>query len=140
MERAVSRSLLIAFLFVAMPGAGHSQFESPQALSGKLTITGSSTVAPLVSEIGKRFEQLHQGVRIDVQTGGSSRGITDATRGTADIGMSSRALKDSETTGVRAHTIAQDGVAILVHASNPVSNLDEAQILGILQRRDQELA
>jgi ABC-type phosphate transport system substrate-binding protein len=39
----------------------------------KLVLTGSSTVAPLASEIAKSFESLHPNVRIDVQTGGSSR-------------------------------------------------------------------
>jgi phosphate transport system substrate-binding protein len=55
-------------------------------------LTGASMVAPLVSEIAKRFEKLHPMVRVHVQTGGSSRGKIDAIRGTAAIGMSSRAL------------------------------------------------
>ena len=42
----------------------------------KLIVTGSSTVAPLILEIGRQYEQEHSGVRIDVQTGGSSRGIS----------------------------------------------------------------
>ena len=62
----------------------------------KLVLTGSSTVAPLAAEIGKRFESLHSNVRVDVQTGGSSRGVSDARAGLADIGMASRALKDDE--------------------------------------------
>lgn len=116
-----------ALALAAIASPGHAE----EALSGKLVITGSSTVAPLVSEIAKRFEQKNSGVRVDVQTGGSSRGITDASRGTADIGMSSRALKDSEKKDVASHVLARDGVAILVHASNPVANLDDAQILKI---------
>ena len=44
----------------------------------KLVLSGSSTVSPLVSEIGKRYEGATPGVRVDVQTGGSSRGIRDA--------------------------------------------------------------
>ena len=52
-----------------------------------LQLSGSSTVGPLVAEIGKRYEQLHNHVRIDVQTGGSSRGIADAKNGLADIGI-----------------------------------------------------
>ena len=66
--------------------------------TGKLVVTGSSTVAPLVLEIAKRFETLHPDVRIDVQTGGSSRGIADAGSGLADIGMASRPL-DSNGAG-----------------------------------------
>jgi phosphate transport system substrate-binding protein len=100
-------------------------------LSGRITLTGSSTVAPLVSEIAKRFEKLHPMVRVDVQTGGSSRGITDAMRGTATIGMSSRALKPAEAATLRQHIIAGDGIAMLVHASNPIDNLTDAQVLAI---------
>jgi phosphate transport system substrate-binding protein len=63
----------------------------------KIVITGSSTVAPLVAEIAKQFEAKHPDIRVDVQTGGSSRGLTDARQGLADIGMVSRALTDKET-------------------------------------------
>ena len=57
------------------------------AADTKLVLTGSSTIAPLALEIGRRFESLNPGVRIDVQSGGSSRGISDARSGLADIGM-----------------------------------------------------
>ncbi len=54
--------------------------------------TGSSTVAPLVGEMARRFEIMNLGVRIDVQTGETSRAINDTLNDTADIGMVSRAL------------------------------------------------
>lgn len=96
----------------------------------KLSMTGSSTVAPLTLEIAKRFESQNPGVRIDVQTGGSGRGIADARNGTADIGLVSRSLKADES-DLQGHTIALDGVAVILHKSNPVSNLSNAQIVGI---------
>lgn len=99
-------------------------------LSGKLVLTGSSTVAPLASEIGKRFEQLHPGVRVDVQTGGSSRGIADLRNSLADIGMVSRALMEEEE-DLHSFTIAMDGVGIILHRDNPVSQLDRRQIMAI---------
>lgn len=99
-------------------------------LRGKLTLTGSSTVAPLVGEIAKRFEAQHPDVRIDVQTGGSSRGIADARRGTADIGMASRALKPEES-DLTAHTIARDGISIILHCDNPVQSLSDEQVMAI---------
>src|SRR5262249_53627349 len=102
-----------------------------EPLLGRMVMTGSSTVAPLVSEIAKRFEKLHPGARVDVQTGGSSRGITDTERGSATIGMSSRTLKPAEAEKLDEHIIARDGVAMLVHASNPVANLTDAQVLAI---------
>lgn len=100
-------------------------------LKGRLQLTGSSTVAPLVAEIGKRYEALHPGVRIDVQTGGSSRGIADTANGLADIGMSSRALRDSEQAGRSVWTLARDGVAFVVHADNPIQELSREQLIGI---------
>ncbi|MEM7409845.1 MAG: phosphate ABC transporter substrate-binding protein [Myxococcota bacterium] len=108
---------------VAAPG--------PSALAGKLTLSGSSTLAPLAAEIGKRFEASHPGVRIDVQTGGSSRGIADAHSGRVDIGMSSRALTTSEGAATREHVVARDGVAFAVHADNPVQALSGDQLLAI---------
>jgi phosphate transport system substrate-binding protein len=97
----------------------------------KVVLTGSSTIAPMVAELGKKFEAVHPGVRIDVQTGGSSRGIADAKRGLADIGMSSRALKDDEKEGLASHTLALDGVCFLVHKENPVTELSNPQIVDI---------
>lgn len=95
-----------------------------------IVLTGSSTVAPLMAEIGKRFEETHPNVRIDVQTGGSSRGVRDARAGLADIGMVSRPLTDSER-DLTAFTLAYDGVAFILHKSNPVQTLTRQQIIDI---------
>jgi phosphate transport system substrate-binding protein len=100
------------------------------ASTRKLVLTGSSTVAPLAAEIGKRFESQHQGVRIDVQSGGSSRGIADAREGVADIGMVSRELKPEEK-DLKAFSIARDGVTVIVHKDNSVKNLSDQQIVNI---------
>jgi len=96
----------------------------------KLSLTGSSTVAPLVLEIAKRFEQNNAGVRIDVQTGGSGRGLADARSGVADLGLVSRALK-AEESDLQSFTIALDGIAVILHKSNPVRVLTKEQIIGI---------
>lgn len=107
---------------------------APPAWGDKLVLTGSSTVAPLALEIGKRFEKQNPGVRIDVQSGGSSRGVADARSGLADIGMVSRALHPQENDLV-AHTIAMDGIGIILHSSNPVQSLTDAQIKAIYTGR-----
>ncbi len=96
----------------------------------KIVITGSSTVAPLVAEIGKRFEEQNPHVRIDVQTGGSSRGINDARSGLANIGMASRSLKDEEK-DLKGTAIARDGIGIILNAANMVRSLTDQQIVDI---------
>lgn len=124
--------LCLTSLFV-IAGCSENQEQAQDASGqwqGKLILTGSSTVAPLANEIAKRFEQLHPSTRIDVQTGGSSRGIADARRGTADIGMASRALAGDES-DLTAHPIAVDGVGMIVHRDNPVKALTGEQIIGI---------
>ncbi|RMG42854.1 MAG: phosphate ABC transporter substrate-binding protein [Candidatus Dadabacteria bacterium] len=89
----------------------------------KIEISGSSTLAPLINEIAAQYEKTSPGSRIDVQTGGSSRGIADVKRGLSDIGMSSRALFPKEATGVKTFEVARDGVAFVVHKSNPLSDI-----------------
>lgn len=105
------------------------QINTVQA-ADKLVLTGSSTIAPLVAEIGKRFEKRNPDVRIDVQTGGSSRGVSDARSGLADIGMASRALKTEEN-DLKSFTIALDGVDLILHKDNPVKTLTDQQVIDI---------
>ncbi len=125
--------LLFAFLLGGMAGCDRSQgaisTEDGQ-LQGRITITGSSTMAPLVAEVGRRFEGEHPEVRVDVQTGGSSQGMADVRRGTAQIGMISRALRPEESE-LNGGTIAMDGIAFIVHEDNGVTELTHDAIVGI---------
>ncbi|CUS32035.1 Phosphate ABC transporter substrate-binding protein, PhoT family [Candidatus Nitrospira nitrosa] len=122
----------VAFLCVSYLGIGGSATAqaNQDQLSGKLVITGASTLAPLITEIGKRFESLYPNVRVDVQTGGSSRGVADARQGLADIGMVSRAMKDEEK-DLYAFPVARDGVGIILHKDNPIRTLTDEQVVAI---------
>ena len=104
--------------------------QSALAQEKKLVITGASTAAPLVAEIAKRFETLNPGTRIDVQTGGSSRGVNDARSGVSDIGMVSRALSKEET-DLKSFLIANDGMSVILHKSNSVQSLTREQVIDI---------
>jgi phosphate transport system substrate-binding protein len=98
-------------------------------------VTGSSTVAPIVADAATQYEASHPGVRIEVQSGGSSRGISDATSGVADLGLVSRSLKDEEKTQLTAHTLAMDGVCAIVHRDNPVKRLDKQQLIDLYTKK-----
>lgn len=107
--------------------------ERPQAglKQQKLTITGASTIAPLVSELGKRFEKQHPGTRIDVHTGGSARGLADARQGLSDIGMVSEDLTPEEQKGMQVFLIGHDGLSLIVHADNALNQIVSKQVVAV---------
>lgn len=96
-------------------------------LSGKITEAGSTTVQPLAEKLAAAFKTKHPKVEITIQGGGSSVGVKSCDNGTVDIGAASRELKSSEPDLV-THCIARDGIAIVVHPSNPVSGLTKEQV------------
>lgn len=117
---------LLSLLAISSLITGCSNSNGTEQTS-RLVITGSSTIAPLATEIARAYEHANPEVRVDVQSGGSSRGISDVRRQLADIGMVSRKIKMTEN-DLSATTLARDGIALIVHSSNPVTNLSEQQI------------
>ena len=65
-----------------LAGVGPGCQPSSGANVRNVVVDGSNVMAPLVRDIGKRFEADHPGVRVDVQDGGSERGIVDLLRRT----------------------------------------------------------
>lgn len=98
-----------------------------------LVLTGSAGMVPLLRDIGKRFEADHAGVRVDVQDGGSTRGVSDTRQGLADIGMVARSLKPEEAM-LHATPIARDAVCLLVNRGNSVKALSDDQIVRMYTR------
>ncbi len=92
-----------------------------------ITVAGSTSVQPFAELLAEEFMRLHPEITINVQGGGSSAGILATTSGTCSIGMSSRELTDKEKTLNRIE-IARDGLALIVHPSNPVKNLTISQV------------
>lgn len=122
----MKRTLLLCLLLAGAPLAGLAQEKPGAPLAGKLLITGSSTMAPLIEDLAKLFCAHHPGVTISVESGGSARGVADARDGRADIGMASRELKADEQ-ALFALAIARDGVAFVAHKSNPVRGITRMQ-------------
>jgi len=93
-------------------------------------VAGSTSVQPYAEVLAEEYMVINPKNGVDIQGGGSSAGITAAESGTAHIGMSSRALKDSEK-HLWSIEIAKDGLAMIVNPRNPVENLSLAQIRAI---------
>ena len=106
-------------------------FESNGA-TGKVTVSGSSSVTPVMEKLKEAYTAVNSGAEIEIQESDSTTGMTDAAAGTSDIGMASRELKDSETEqGLTATTIAMDGIAVVVNLDNPTANLTSDQVKGV---------
>ena len=97
--------------------------------SGKVVVAGSSSVSPVMEKLIENYKTVNPNGKIELQTSDSTTGVTNAINGTCDIGMASRALKDSEKAkGVQEVTIAIDGIAVIVNKANPVENMTKAQV------------
>lgn len=100
-------------------------------LKGKITLAGSTSVAPLMDVMKDEYTKLNPDVTIEIQESGSSAGIQSAMEGATEIGMSSRDLKDEEAAELTAKQIAMDGIAVIVNKENTLDNLTSDQIKSI---------
>lgn len=108
------------------------------AANDTIIIKGSTTVLPIAQRAAEEFMNMNPDIDISVQGGGSGVGIASIIDGTCDIGDASRAIKDKELTkavdkGVdpKANVVAMDGIAVVLHPSNPIDALTKKQIKDI---------
>lgn len=103
----------------------------------QVTLAGSTSVQPFVELLAEHYAAVYpQAPPINVQGGGSTAGVQAAETGIADVGMSSRDLKEVElASGLETLPIARDAIAVIVHPSNPVVNLSLEQVRGIFAGR-----
>ena len=151
MKKVISIAL-IAMLVVAMAGCSQSQpaattaapaetaaqttaapqTEAPAVLSGTVATDGSTSMEKVIGALGEAFMEANSGVNFTYNPTGSGSGITAVSEGRCDIGLSSRALKDSEVaSGLVGTVLAYDGIAVIVNPANTVEDLDIATIAKI---------
>lgn len=98
-------------------------------VSGKVTVSGSSSVYPVMEKLTEAYSTVNPHVEIELQQSDSSTGMSDAISGISDIGMASRELKDSELeSGLTSTTIATDGIAVIVSPNSSVNELTSEQV------------
>lgn len=101
-------------------------------VAGGISLNGSTSVGPVMEKLAEAYKGLNPDVSIDIQQTGSGAGITSATEGTCDIGMSSRELKQEELdAGLTEMKIADDGIAVIVNLENPIQNITSDEIMKI---------
>lgn len=122
------------FMVLALVAACGGSSENAANESTTIIMSGSTTVQPLAEKFTEAYMADHANVRIDVQGGGSSVGVKAAGQQTAQIGMASREVKESEFTefpGINVFAVARDGIAIIGNPDVTIDNLTIEQIKGI---------
>jgi phosphate transport system substrate-binding protein len=114
--------LAVAAIFMTSCGGGGKE---------NVIIAGSTSVQPFIQALSEEYADLFPHIAVNVQGGGSSAGITAARTNTADVGMSSRSLRPAEVEEMDYIIIARDGLALIVHPSNPISDLTIEQVRDI---------
>ena len=106
-----------------------SFFSACSGNKNSVIVAGSTSVMPYAETLAEEFMRLNPEIHVAVRGGGSSAGITGVREGICDIGMSSRELKDNDDErDLLREEIALDALAVIVHPSNPVSNLTVEQL------------
>ena len=99
---------------------------------GKVVVGGSSSVTPVMEKLKEGYEAVNPDAEIEIQQSDSTTGMESALSGTYDIGMASRALKDSETEkGLTGVQIALDGIAVIVNKENSLADITSDQVKDI---------
>jgi len=108
----------------------------------KVLLDGSTTVGPIAKAFAEYYMDINPDVNVTVSESGSGNGAKSLLNGACDIANMSRFMKEKEfkacaEKGVMpvAHVVAMDGLPMLVHPSNPVSELTVAQIRDIYMGR-----
>ena len=106
--------------------------EATTDLSGSISMVGSTSMEKLANALSEAFMEEYPDVTVTAEFVGSGAGIEAVTNGTADIGNSSRSLKDEEkAAGVVENVVAIDGIAVCVDPANEVADLTKEQLTNI---------
>lgn len=112
--------------------AGNNGAFSGKAISGKVVVVGSSSVAPVMEKLKEAYIAVNPNAEIEIQQNDSTTGMNSVKEGICDIGMASRELKDSEIeAGLTPIVMAMDGIAVIINNENAVSGLTSEQVKAI---------
>ncbi|GHV86473.1 phosphate ABC transporter substrate-binding protein [Spirochaetia bacterium] len=96
-----------------------------------IEVGGSTSVTPLMEQFTAAYAKVKSNIKVNINPTGSGDGIKNA-GALYQIGMTSRELTPAEKgQGLKEQIIAIDGIAIIVHRNNPVTNLSVEQIRDI---------
>ena len=128
--------LLACVLSVSLVGCGNSNEGSTTSgnneISGEVALDESTSMEKMMTLLQEAIKESYPNLTLETQFTGSGTGIKSVTAGKADIGNSSRALKDEEkSAGLSENIVALDGIAVIVDKNNSVADLTKEQLADI---------
>ena len=122
----------IMMMGLTLVGCGSDTAEKGAGLSGAVSTNGSTSMEKVIGILSEKFMGDNKGVTITYDATGSGTGIEAVSKGSTDIGLSSRALKDSEKAkGLKETTVALDGIAIIVNENSPINDLKTEDVAAL---------
>ena len=113
-------------------GSNAAVSEENTKISGKVSMSGSTSMEKLVKALQETFAEKEADVTVTTEFVGSSAGVEQMLSGTVDIGNSSRNLKDAEKeSGAVENIVAIDGIAMVVDTANTVADLTKDELVAI---------
>lgn len=92
-------------------------------------IAGSTSMIPVIEDLVRTYQASHSNVLIEQRAGGSSVGLSALKAGEADIAVISwKPEAEKIPDGIQATPFARDGLAIIIHPTNPISKLTILQL------------
>lgn len=107
--------------------AGYSNTDGSQVVA----TDGSTSMEKVIGFLSEAYMEEHDNVKVTYNPTGSSAGIQAVEEGRCDIGLASRDLKEEEKADLQETVVAIDGIAMIVNADNPVTDLSLEQIQSI---------
>lgn len=134
--KVVSRQILfcltifVVISFATASSAFASGLETFMGVRGSLLIAGGTAHLPVMHELARRIHGVNPDINISVSGGGSSVGIEKVGKKIVDIGNSGRVLTMTELAAYNLNSIpfAIDGIAVVVHPGNKVSELSSEEV------------
>lgn len=129
--KALALVAALGLMTSSMTACGNSQ-EGESGLSGTISLNGSTSMQKVSNALQEGFMKANPNVTVSVEFTGSGTGIQAVIDETADIGNSSRSLKDEEkSAGLVENIIAIDGIAVIVDNANTVSDITSEELVSI---------
>lgn len=112
-------------------GEGAVAYTVVPGLTGEISISGSTSLKPLMEKLAAKFEEMQSGVSVTVGGGGSGTGYNDAKNGVSDFGMISETFNSEKADNCTYYEVAKDGIAVIVNKANTLDSISPEDLKNI---------